>query len=172
MKIRYVTGDLVESDQILLAHGCNTKGRYSAGIAGTIRERMPFAYNAYRLAFEDHKADFKLGSVIVAIDIGNSIRPRIVANMLIQEDYGRDPEQVYVDYDAINMAMHKLNEFVLATQDGGFDVSEIGPITEVGFPLLGCGLGNGKWPVVSAIIEQKSRCFQPIVYTLNGQIPT
>ncbi len=164
MKIRYVVGDLIASDQILIGHGCNAKGRFSSGIAGTIRDRLPFAYEAYRNAFEDASFAFSIGAVIWAFDIGSKNRPRIVANLITQQDYGRDPERVYVSYEAIMDCLRCLNEFVAKTHDGSSDLQGIGPLSEVGLPLLGCGLGNGQWSIVADIIERESHCFQPVVY--------
>jgi O-acetyl-ADP-ribose deacetylase (regulator of RNase III) len=171
MKIRYVTGDLIAGKETLIAHGCNSRGVYRSGVAGAIRSELPFAYDSYALAFDDPATTFQLGDIVWAINIaGWHTRPRIVANMITQQDYGRDDRQ-YVSYEAITIGLRNIDTFVAKSQDGTFKAHAIGPITEVGFPLLGCGLGNGKWRIVSEIIEHESRCFQPVVYTLDGRIP-
>jgi O-acetyl-ADP-ribose deacetylase (regulator of RNase III) len=171
MKIRYVTGDLLDGDEVLIVHGCNAHGKFESGLAGVIRRRLPFAYAAYRDAFDDTAREFTLGNVIWGFDIGNQIRPRIVGNMITQDDYGRVPGRVYVDYDAVNIALRNLNHFVGQTQDGAIEINEIGPIGSVGFPLVGTGLGGGSWKTISQIIERQSVCFEPVVYTLDGFIP-
>lgn len=66
----------------------------------------------------------------------------MVVNLMTQEDYGRDPYRVYVDYDAISRGF----EAVLAplALDTGLPVY---------FPKIGCGLANGDWQEVSRRIE-------------------
>ena len=44
-------------------------------------------------------------------------------------------------------------------------------IDRIGMPLLGCGLANGEWSVVKAIIEANSCNFKPVVYLIDGVIP-
>jgi O-acetyl-ADP-ribose deacetylase (regulator of RNase III) len=172
MKIRYVHGDLIAGEEVLIVHGCNARGRYASGIAGVIRERLPFAYHAYRDAFDDTNADFNLGEVIWGFDIRNDARPRIVGNMITQDEYGRQPGRVYVDYDAVTAALRNVNHFVSQSQDGTLVLETIGAIQRVGLPLVGCGLGGGSWQKVAHIIESESRCFEPVVYTLDRIIPT
>jgi O-acetyl-ADP-ribose deacetylase (regulator of RNase III) len=170
MDILYVIGDLIDAPEILIAHGCNARGVYNAGMAGAIRKRLPFAYEAY---LDAHRSsdDFRLGAVIHGIAIERNQRPRIVANMITQLNYGRDPNRVYVSYEAIETAIARLDHFVSQTQDGTIDIANVGQITRVGFPLIGCGLGNGSWSIISKIIETGSHHFQPVVYTLDGNIP-
>lgn len=171
MQIRYVAGDLLAGNETLIAHSCNMRGAYASGIAGQIRQCMPFAYDAYRLAFEDVNHPFQLGQVIWAFDIGGDRPSRIVANMLGQENYGRRRDYQYVSYAALAAALQTINEFVGRTQDGTIQLDGIGPIAEVGLPAIGTGLGNGRWPVIADIIERKSTCFQPVVYLFDGRMP-
>jgi O-acetyl-ADP-ribose deacetylase (regulator of RNase III) len=171
MKIRYEQGDLIASDHVLIVHGCNARGRYASGIAGVIRERLPFAYHAYRDAFDDIFADFTLGDVIWGFNISKN-HSRIVGNLITQDDYGRQPGRVYVSYEAVTKAIHNVNCFVCQTQDGTIRLDRIGAIRSVGFPLIGAGLGGGSWKMISQIIETESQNFEPVVYTLDGTIPT
>jgi O-acetyl-ADP-ribose deacetylase (regulator of RNase III) len=171
VKIRYVTGDVIEGDQSLIVHGCNAQGVGRSGVFAAIRERLPFAYDVYRMAFDDPSFDFRVGNVVWAFDLGNQNRSRIVGNLITQDQFGRTPGRVYVSYEAIAIAFRRVNEFVGSTQDGMFDMKEFGPIGEVGMPLIGAGLGGGKWPVIADIVERESVCFQPVVYTLDGIIP-
>lgn len=59
---------------------------------------------------------------------------------LMQEYYGRNKSIRYVDYNAIQQVFMKVNE--LARQ---YNLS-------IKFPLIGCGLSNGDWDIVSDII--------------------
>lgn len=172
MIIRYEHGDLIDSPEILISHGCNAQGKYQSGVAKTVRERLPFAYHAYMAAFEDFKTEFSVGQIIWAISIDGCIRPRIVANMITQDSYGRDKTRVYLDYDAMQSGLRRLNQFVAQTQAGDIDIASIGAIYRVAFPLIGCGLAGGSWRRVSQMIEAESHCYEPVVYTLDGLIPS
>lgn len=155
MKIEYRVGDLLDSGLRCIAHGCNAQGVMKSGIAKAIRARYPIAFTKYREAYEAQNDNLTLGQVIRA-DVSSD---RTILNVITQEFYGRDPNTVYVDYDAIRYAMYSIN---LITACGGFH--------SVGFPLIGAGLANGDWTIISRIIEEESQ-FQPIVYTLDGTIP-
>jgi hypothetical protein len=45
------------------------------------------------------------------------------------------------------------------------------PIPQIALPLLGAGLAQGKWSIISQIIEDEATDFQPIVYLMDGLIP-
>ena len=78
----------------------------------------------------------QLGKVQI-ISVSNSLE---VVNILGQLEYGRDGQR-YTSYDALNDAFHRLS--IVYNERTSFH-----------FPMLGCGLGGGKWPIVQAIIEQ------------------
>jgi O-acetyl-ADP-ribose deacetylase (regulator of RNase III) len=170
MKIEYVTGDLISGDETLIVHGCNAQGRYESGVAGAIRKDLPFAYRAYRAAFDDPQSKFSVGEVIWAIEVQKDLRKRIVGNMITQEFYGRDGKR-YVSYDGVRTVFRKLDAFVALTQDGTTCIAGVGPIHRVGMPLIGSGLGGGSWGEISEIVERESHCFTPVVYLLDGIIP-
>lgn len=171
MKIRYLTGDLLKGDQSVIVHSVNARGAFASGIAGQIRRELPFAYEAYRQAFEASETRMlPLGEVIWAFDLGGP-RPRIVGNMVTQQNYGRDPDMVYVNYDAVTVAIQRVNDFARRSQTGMLQIADLPEITEVGLPLIGCGLGNGDWSIISDIIEQEALDFIPVVYLFDGKIP-
>jgi O-acetyl-ADP-ribose deacetylase (regulator of RNase III) len=51
------------------------------------------------------------------------------------------------------------------------NLAKIAKWRSVAFPLIGTGLGGGRWDVISAIIEANAKDFQPIVYSLDGVVP-
>jgi hypothetical protein len=67
--------------------------------------------------------------------------------------------------------MQRVNDLVRSIQTGMMRIAELPDVTEVGLPLVGCGLGNGDWSIISQIIEQEALDFTPIVYLLDGKIP-
>jgi O-acetyl-ADP-ribose deacetylase (regulator of RNase III) len=171
MKIIYKTGDLLRGDHAVVVHGCNARGTFGAGVAGHFRREMPFVYEAYRKAFEAASDGLlALGEVIWAFDLGGK-RPRIVGNMITQQDFGRDAAKQYVNYDAITVALQKVNAFVRRVRSGHLNIAELPELHEVGMPLVGCGLGNGDWPTIASIIENEAVDFTPVVYLLDGKVP-
>lgn len=165
--IVYKTGNLLEASEPLLIHGCNAQGKMASGVAGAIRNRFPFAYEAYMNAFNRDGLD--VGSVVWAI----SKDQPVIGNAITQEYYGYDGQR-YVDYDAVRTCIEDVEHFVRATQsnkDDGIELEAIGPIHRVALPLVGTKLGGGKWSVISQIIETHSLSFIPVVYLLDGKIP-
>lgn len=155
-KIIYRQGDLLLATAGIIAHGCNAQGKMKSGVAGVIRARWPLAHTRYREAFIS-STGIKPGMVIFA-----HAPDKIIANCITQEFYGRNPNRVYVDYNAVADCMMFLNKRApMYVGEGG----------EVAMPLIGAGLANGEWGRIAEIIEQESTRFQPVVYTLDGVIP-
>jgi O-acetyl-ADP-ribose deacetylase (regulator of RNase III) len=40
----------------------------------------------------------------------------------------------------------------------------------VGLPLIGAGLANGDWEVISKIIEEEAVDFEPVVYVIDEKV--
>lgn len=160
MKIEYRKGNLFEGTETVIIHGCNAQGKFASGFAGAVRERHPFAYEAYMETARTSK--LILGSIIWASEGNLSI-----ANAITQQHYGRDGKQ-YVSYDAIRLAMETIN---LAAQDGiPFSVNRNG-FDRIAMPLIGASLGGGDWNVISEIIEKACTHVKPIVYHIEP-LPT
>lgn len=145
MKIEYVKGDLLTTDIRNVLHGCNSRGVMGSGVAKAIRAKYPRAYTDYKLKYDSYGLD--LGSIVISVqDDGKAIY-----NAITQKDYGRDSSTVYVSYWAIAEAFRKID-----TLD----------IDEIAMPMIGAGLANGDWKVISAIIENTLTSVQPTVYVL------
>lgn len=109
-----------------------------------------------------------LGDIVWSIN-----DPHVVLNAITQEDYGREPHRRYVSYDAINDAFETLNlEAQLTKISPEHAKMRGGVITEIALPLIGAGLAQGDWQIISRIIERQCRDVQPVVYTLDGHIPS
>ena len=141
--IKYVQGNLLDSDCEFICHQVNCKGVMGAGIAKQIRKRWPEVYEAYRGTYENHEL---LGVPMIHM-LGNielvwvDKRSGFVINMYSQNDYinhgGRN-----TSYDAFAECLEKIRARV---PEG----------SKIGFPKnIGCGLGGGNWTVVSALIEE------------------
>jgi O-acetyl-ADP-ribose deacetylase (regulator of RNase III) len=153
VSIEYRIGDLLAAPVRTIAHGCNARGSMAAGIARAIADRYPAVLAAYTQA---HANGLALGQVIW-VETGD----RLVANCITQESYGRVPGHRYVSYDAVRACIAAMNRH--AAEHG---------LAEIGLPLIGAGLAQGAWPTIAAIIAEEARDFRPLVYTLDGIIPT
>ena len=156
MEIEYITGDLLDGDEEYVVQGCNAQGVMGSGLAKIIRDRHPAVYKQYFKVFKDQGDFLELGQLIY-VDIG----PCVIVNAITQEHFGRDPNTVYVSYDAIQKMVQQLDE----------DLGDPDDPIRIAFPLIGAGLGGGSWKTISEIIEDYSLGFQPVVYLLDGVIP-
>jgi O-acetyl-ADP-ribose deacetylase (regulator of RNase III) len=161
MKIRYVTGNLLEASERYILHGCNAHGVIGKGVAKLIRDKDPDVYHDYRRMYEQQGNYLYLGQIVW---VPGSTHYYI--NGITQKDYaskaGEDPNRVYADYDAIRKVIR------------GIDLRAwvFGDIESVAMPLIGAGLAQGSWTKIAAIIEEEAEHFEPVVYLLDGKIPT
>ena len=165
MKIEYRTGDLLEAPEPAIVHGCNAQGVMGSGVAKAIRAKYPAAYEAYA---QRHKAS--------GLPLGDTIwvdcERHVVINAITQDRYGRDGKR-YADYDAIERAFRNIDKVARLTQN--YEGDRKAPpkvIDAVGMPLIGAGLAGGSWAKISAIIEDCAEHFQPVVYLIDGKMPT
>jgi O-acetyl-ADP-ribose deacetylase (regulator of RNase III) len=150
MKIIYRKGNLLDTDCMLIGHGCNAQGKMNSGVAKAIRSKYPDAYKDYMDRYK--KYGLNLGDVIPSVIYKH--KNKIIVNCITQEYYGRDPDKIYVSYNAIQQCMKKINHFYAS----GFDC--------IGLPKIGAGLGGGAWSKIEEIIERELTNIQPIVYEL------
>lgn len=129
MKIR--VGNILSVDQGIIAHGCNSRGVMNSGVAGQLRKVYPQIYEPYG-------RDPRLLGTMTLVKVSPYL---FVANLITQKDYGRHPAMVYVNYDALDMAM----EILKATA---------GDTHTVHFPMIGGGLGNGDKQRILKIMER------------------
>ena len=148
MTIRYVTGDLLDAPEHIIVHGCNAQGVMGSGVAKTIRDTYPEAYNLYRHQYNQN--GLKLGEIIIY----EYDSCRMVVNMITQEFYGKDGKQ-YVSYEAIEAGFRNLHKWI-----GETFMADPG----VAIPMIGSGLGGGDWDTIAAIIESVMDGIDVVVY--------
>ena len=156
MSIIQHEGNLLNQSGIIV-HGCNCMGAMGSGVAEKIRSKFPAAYRAYA-----HRYDvfgLQLGDIVAVAnpvlresspdvirhirEFDDSIPPGVVVvNAMTQYDFGRNSDVQYADYHAIEAAFVRVRMLALAS---GMDVH---------FPLIGCGLANGKWTQVGPRIQR------------------
>lgn len=151
--IRYVKGDLLASNQPVIAHGCNTHGVMGSGIAWQIRQKWPNVYEVYRLRHQ--VMGLELGTILPV----RTVDGRTVVNCMTQNNFGRTGEQ-FVDYDAIERCMAAIDA-----------QAKVWDAAEIGLPFIGAGLGGGDWNIIEKIIVRNARNWIPVVYSLDGRLP-
>lgn len=163
--IEHKIGSLLKVERGIIVHGVNGQGVMGSGVAAQIRNKYPRVYNEYHKCYEyalslGHKSlpigeniyYHQLQEDLPLLTIGKMLHYSchhdddnllIIVNAITQEFYGRDPNVVYADYNAIKKCFNHLNDYM-----DNLDLT-----TTVNFPLIGCGLANGDWSIVSEIID-------------------
>lgn len=135
--ITYKNGNLLETNHVFIAHGCNLKGVMGAGIALQIKDKWPAAFREYKQACD--KKTVKLGDVVAVHTDG-----RVIYNALTQKATGRGRQ---VDYKAVRSAFEWMFE----------NMKSLGCQSDVlAIPKIGAGLGGGDWAVIEEIIREVS----------------
>jgi O-acetyl-ADP-ribose deacetylase (regulator of RNase III) len=138
MGMKEVTGDLIRLFQDgqfdVIVHGCNCFCTMGAGIAKTIKQKFPVAYEA-DLATPRASRE-KLGTYSRA-RVSLKGKDGIILNAYTQFDWRGSG--VKVDYDAVSAV------FVRIAEDF--------PAARIGYPLIGAGLAGGDWSRIARIID-------------------
>lgn len=141
--VKYLKGNLLDSNCDYICHQVNCQGVMGSGIARQIRERFPVVYESY---LDRHNRYVQLGvpteKMLGSIDvILEESFQGFVINMYSQATYGYDGKR-YTSYDAFANTLYEIKRNVPAGRT-------------IGFPKnIGCGLGGGNWKVISALIEE------------------
>lgn len=157
MNIRFVTGDLLASNEPVILHGVNNCGVMGAGIALAIKKKWPEVFNLYHDNYLDQTRRMVLGDIQpVMLDswMETKTGTQLVINACTQRlnsSAAKARGEIPVSYDAIDRIFHTLDHMNLKT---------------VAMPMIGAGLGGGNWKVIREIIEGRATTFEPIVYVL------
>lgn len=147
--IQVVQGDILQASEDIIAHQVNCMGVMGSGVAKCVREKYPGVYESYREHAQYmrryHSVQELLGTNYYAIIRGSDGKPRFIANMFAQHNYGKQP-YVYTNYDAIRSCLIGLRNF--ANKD---DVPK-----SIALPYkVGCVRGGGDWHgVVFPMIQE------------------
>ncbi len=138
--MKTVKGDLVklamEGEFDLIIHGCNCFCTMGAGVAKTIRQAYP---EAYEVDMKTKKGDkLKLGTFSVA-NVKSNVGDLIIINAYTQFDWRGNGQKV--DYDAIRVIFKKVKEKFSGLK--------------IGYPAIGAGLAGGDWNIISDIIDEE-----------------
>ena len=147
-KLIYKQGNLLLANDVqVVGHQANCQNTFGSGIARTIREMYPDAYEADCAAANDKKntiGNFSVGYIPfmdgVANKHGNQIG--LIYNLYGQNLYGRSTRQT--NYDALYSALEGMAN----------DLNYTLKVPTVGFPYqMGSFRGGGSWDIVSRLIE-------------------
>jgi hypothetical protein len=137
--IEHRVGNLLEqSDLTHIAHQCNLYHTFGSGIAKEIKSKFPRAFQAdCSTPYADKN---KLGGW--SISVGNPT----IFNLYTQIGLGSTDRRT--SYDAFDYAFQQVEIFLRESHN------ELSLQPKLGIPYkIGCGLANGNWNVVSAIID-------------------
>lgn len=136
MIIDYINSDLLkeyQNNNTSIIHGCNCFHSFGAGIARSIKQYIPEAYEAdKKTKYGDH---FKLGDYSYY-----EFNGQYCINAYTQFRYNR--YKIQVDYGAIFNVFYKLDKEQL-----------IKPNEYYGIPKIGAGLAGGDWSVIENLIN-------------------
>lgn len=143
MSVTHVVGDLIASDEMIIAHGCNTVGAFSAGFAGVVARAYPNVKRVYQRSVRD--GYFMAGSAQFVStftnvdDLGNV---RYVYNLGTQRDSGRCYHLGQAAYWPICLSVGNMVEHAVKHD-----------IRQIAMPRIGCGIAGLQWSVIEDILE-------------------
>lgn len=148
-------GDVTLPTAGVIAHGVNCQGVMASGVAAVIRKKFPAAYEHYlELASRTEPKELLGHCQLIKVAPG-----LYVANLFTQLNYGRTGEQ-FVSYPALRLAFTKLHLRLTEIEQ---EREHLGVHT-IHSPLIGCGLGGGKWELVRPIIDDTTEQRPVIIY--------
>lgn len=154
--MKRVVGDLIqlalEGRFDVIVHGVNAQCVMGSGIAKSIREAFPEAYEADCKTIKGDRE--KLGTISFA-EVHRNGRRIIVVNACTQFDF--QGGGVKVDYEALDRCLtHVRSHF----KD-----------LRIGYPKIGAGLARGNWHRIALLIEKAFIGLDHTLVTLEGDLP-
>lgn len=141
--MKYKTGNILSVNSGLIVHGVNHQGVMGSGVAQQLKLKYPEIYSEYLKWFQ--MGNPKMGDIQYVM----ANPSLVVVNAITQQYYGRDSSIRYASYDAIDIVFNQI------AQDWP-------PSTSINFPLIGAGLGGGKWAIISGIIDHHLQNFDDV----------
>lgn len=136
MNIKFIEGNLLDSQADVICHQVNCQGKMNSGVAKAIREKYPFVFNKY---VEDIKNGKGLGNIGL-VPIPND---KYICNIFGQNDFGYDGKR-YTSYDAIWDALSRLKKW-----------TEFSKVNSIAFPYkMSSDRGGANWEVIYCMICQ------------------
>lgn len=139
MTISLKTGNIWDTDAIMIGHGVNTKGAMASGIAVQFREKFPEMHERYMNLCKMLPPARLLGTAAIwTNDFYDGTSKFVVANLFSQENPGADAHYSFVN--------KSVNQAVIYAEINGFE--------KIALPQIGCGVGGLNWPTMLALFER------------------
>jgi O-acetyl-ADP-ribose deacetylase (regulator of RNase III) len=153
--MKVIVGSALAVTRGIIVHGCNCKGVMGSGIAKTVRELYPQAYNVYIQEFQQR--GLHLGHITFAKCENDE---KWIINAQTQDGCGNDKR--YVNYEAVYKCFEKVRNFACVLQERGIVV----PIV---FPKIGAGLAGGNWMIIETMIKEICKGHELELYVMTEQ---
>lgn len=134
--IRYITGNLLDSNAQALVNTVNTVGVMGKGIALQFRKQFPNNYKIYKKACEE--GVLKIGKLLITEEESLLGGRKTVINFPTKTDWRKPSEYEYIE--------NGLEELVKVIQER--------KIRSIAIPPLGSGNGGLDWNKVKSILEK------------------
>lgn len=135
LMVHQIKGNVLEQGFGIVAHGCNCKGGFGAGVALAVAKKHPEARNAYLMKFNTE--GWRLGDVQFVMGRDG----HLIANCATQKDYMPRGKR-HVDYDAVRACMEKVRDYAKEHN------------LSVACPKIGAGLAGGDWSIIKGILKE------------------
>jgi O-acetyl-ADP-ribose deacetylase (regulator of RNase III) len=161
--ITVIEGDITNATEDIIGHQVNCQAAMGSGVAKALMGKYPTLKSDYLKFCKTYDTpEDRLGKLhIVELTSGRFPRLRgkketkIIAHLFTQLEYGREEGKLYTNYDKLEQALTILKHYA---QNRGLSVC---------LPYgIGCGLANGDWGVVSAMIERAFEDYKVTLYKL------
>jgi O-acetyl-ADP-ribose deacetylase (regulator of RNase III) len=162
MSIKIVKGDLLEAfdrqEVNFIAHCCNMQNVMGAGIARSIKERYPSAFEADKEWYDKRIVKgFKEPQFSFCRLRGTT---KHIFNLYGQNSYGVGYRQL--DYGLFARALFDWDRLIR-----NYPITQEGDL-EIGLPYgIGCGLAGGDWVVVHELIREILKNYNVTIYKLE-----
>jgi O-acetyl-ADP-ribose deacetylase (regulator of RNase III) len=139
--IKIVKGDLMLAKENIIGHQVNCQAKMNSGVAKSVRETFPKAYEKYMILAEPYVkaglSDDLLGYTQFVSIVKNE---KYIANIFGQNNYGYDGKQ-YTNTEALFKGFKDLRE---VAEEHGFSVA---------LPyMIGCYRGGADWKEVENLL--------------------
>lgn len=143
-----VEGDLIEKAKKgeidVLVHGCNCQNVKGSGFAKLLFDEFPEAYKADQAT---KKGDSRKLGTYSSAEVERNGKKFTIVNAYTQVRWGRDPDELYVDYNKMRDVFKKISKDFRGRQ--------------IALPQIGAGLANGCWITLSNIVKDATKYMKP-----------
>ena len=133
--INYITGNLMDANNMAIVNTVNTVGVMGKGIALQFKEKYPSNYKVYYKACKTGRID--IGKLLVFKDQSLS-GEKIIINFPTKKDWRHKSKYEYIK--------EGLKDLVIIIKEFN--------ITNIAIPPLGCGNGGLDWNIVKIMMEE------------------